>query len=190
MAGSMRRPVCPEIRTFEVLHKTKGVVSTGEAIDIVRIPMESELQEEWQVEYKEGSRKKGKALPAPSVVKNVGGVAEKYSETTIPGLYTEIIKTRGKTIKDQKLCISLMKRDGATGENLRVVQLETRSELPDISDQHWPHIHFGEKYEKFELESARSLDFERSIEYFEHRSNVKFKTIPEDPYNPSSFKMK
>lgn len=178
------------IFTTAVPHKTKGVVSTEEATEITSIPMISELSN-WGLN-REIKKKKTKNKHEDTVflvIKNIGSVNEKYTDTSRPRLYTEIIKTRATTVNDSKLCISLMYRDEGSNIHRRVVQLETRDNLSNMNAPDWPHIHFGEKYEKFTEESVKNLDFDRAVAFFSKRSNVEFTDMPEDPYDPASFKM-
>lgn len=175
------------ITTLVVPHQVLGCVTEEEANEITKIKMKSVCWEWTPVE--KGKRdvraltsKKKNSHPAPiGCISCVGAVEDFWFSKSCPGLHTEILRTRGTTIKAEKTTFSLYKKE-KSGQT-RVVQVDVRNPFPDYNSKDWPHIHFGSRYEKVSDKTAE-ITFDTALQHFCTLSNLEFEPPMTDPWDP------
>ena len=175
-------------------HHDKSCIPTDEALDIIKTCMKTELSD-WRPLNKgkkdnsprNRERRSKTSNEQPLSFECEGGISERWSEISIPGLSAKIYVTTAKTVDTYRMTSTLyLTQDRVTN---RVVQVETANPLPNkMSDPHWPHLHIGHQYWKLEND-VDPCDFQGNLKIFSEKSNVEITPELENPLEPGTLKL-
>ena len=175
-------------------HHDENCIPTEEALEIAKTCMKTELSD-WYPLHKaqkdnrhHKKTKKSKSLDEqPLTFECDGGISERWSGISIPGLTTKIYITTAKTVDTYRMTSTLYRtQDRVTN---RVIQVETGHPLPNtMKDPHWPHLHLGHQYWKLE-NGVDPCDFHGNLKIFSEKSNVEITPELENPLEPGVLKL-